>query len=69
MKQVKLDVTGMSCGHCVHAVKNALAGIDGVKVEAVSIGKATVSIDDGRVTIGALIDAVADAGYEAAEAA
>lgn len=69
MKQVKLDVTGMSCGHCVHAVKSALAGIDGVKVEDVAIGKATVSIDDGRVTIGALIDAVADAGYEAAEAA
>jgi len=69
MKQVKLDVTGMSCGHCVHAVKNALAGIDGVKVDQVSIGNATVSIDDTRVAIGALIDAIADAGYEAAEAA
>ncbi|HEX9564986.1 MAG TPA: heavy-metal-associated domain-containing protein [Gemmatimonadaceae bacterium] len=69
MKQVKLDVTGMSCGHCVHAVKEALAGVDGVNVDEVSIGKATVSIDEGRVGIGALIDAVADAGYEASEAA
>ena len=69
MKQVKLDVTGMSCGHCVHAVKEALAGVNGVNVDEVSIGKATVSIDEGRVGIGALIDAVADAGYEASEAA
>ena len=69
MKQVRLDVSGMSCGHCVHAVKEALAGVDGVTVEAVSIGKATVSFDEGRVQVGALIDAVSEAGYEASEAA
>lgn len=69
MKQVKLDVTGMSCGHCVHAVKEALAGVAGVTVDSVSIGKATVSIDEQRVPVGALIDAVSDAGYQASESA
>jgi copper chaperone len=68
MKRVQLDVAGMSCGHCVHAVTEALAGVDGVTVDQVSIGKATVSIED-EVPVGALIDAVADAGYEANEAA
>jgi copper chaperone len=68
MKQVQLEVAGMSCGHCVHAVQEALAGVDGVKVDQVSIGKATVSVEEG-VPVGALIDAVADAGYEASEAA
>jgi copper chaperone len=68
MKQVRLEVSGMSCGHCIHAVKEALAGVEGVKVENVSIGRATVSVEE-RVPVGALIDAVADAGYEANEAA
>lgn len=68
MTQVQLEIAGMSCGHCVMAVKNALAGVEGVKVENVSIGKASVSVPDS-VTIGTLIDAVADAGYEATQAA
>lgn len=67
MKQVRFEVAGMSCGHCVHAVREALGAVDGVKVDDVSIGKATVSFDEGRVAVGALIDAVADAGYEASE--
>lgn len=66
MTQVKLDIAGMSCGHCVMAVKDALAGVEGVKIENVSIGKASVSVPE-NVTVGALIDAVADAGYEANE--
>jgi copper chaperone CopZ len=58
----------MCCGHCVHAVQEALSGVEGVSVDNVSIGKASVSVAD-NVKIGALIDAVADAGYEANEAA
>lgn len=69
MKQVKLDVSGMSCGHCVHAVREALAGVPGVKVEAVRIGSAALSFDETRATVGDLVDAVSDAGYEASEAA
>jgi copper chaperone len=69
MKQLKLEVAGMSCGHCVHAVKEALASVPGVKVESVSIGTANVSLDETRATVSDLVDAVADAGYEASEAA
>lgn len=69
MKQVKLEVSGMSCGHCIQAVRNALSAIPGAKVENVQIGAATVNFDEARTTIGALVDAVADAGYEASEAA
>jgi copper chaperone CopZ len=58
----------MSCGPGVHAVQVALSGVEGVSVDNVSIGKASVSVAD-NVKIGALIDAVADAGYEANEAA
>ncbi len=69
MKQVQLEVEGMSCGHCVQAVKQALSGIEGVRVDEVSIGKARVSFDEGRVAVATVIDAVADAGYAAREAA
>lgn len=69
MKQLKLEVAGMSCGHCVHAVREALSSLPGVKVDGVSIGSATVNFDETKVTVGELVDAVADAGYEAREAA
>jgi len=69
MRQLKLEVAGMSCGHCVNAVREALISVPGVKVENVSIGSATVAFDEAKTTVGNLVDAVADAGYEASEAA
>ena len=69
MKQLKLEVSGMSCGHCVGAVRDALAAVPGVEVEDVRIGSASVTIDETRATVGDLVDAVSDAGYEATEAA
>jgi copper ion binding protein len=69
MKQLKLEVAGMSCGHCVGAVREALAAVPGVKVEDVRIGSASVSFDEAKASVGDLVDAVADAGYEASAAA
>lgn len=69
MKQLKLEVSGMSCGHCVGAVREALAAVPGVRVEEVRIGSAAVSFDETKTNVGDLVDAVADAGYEATEAA
>lgn len=62
-KTIKID--GMSCGHCVAAVRSELEKLDGVKVEAVQVGSATVSYDPSRVSTNQLADAVADAGYDA----
>jgi copper chaperone CopZ len=66
MKAVTLRVSGMRCGHCVRAVEDALKGVSGAKVEGVQIGQATVAIEES-VSVGALIDAVSDAGYDAEE--
>jgi copper chaperone len=68
-RQINLNVSGMSCGHCVHAVREALGSVPGVKIEDVRIGSASVSFDDVKVTVGDLVDAVSNAGYEASEAA
>ena len=68
MRTVKLEVTGMSCGHCVQSVKEALAAVPGVTVENVQVGSASLTFDESKVTVADLVDAVYNAGYEASEA-
>ena len=38
----ELSVEGMSCGHCVMAVKEALGRVEHIQVEHVEIGTATI---------------------------
>ena len=62
---IHIDIIGMTCAHCVNAVKTALAAVDGVE-EVVE-----VSLDTGRATVRgsadkeALVAAVKEAGYTA----
>ena len=64
MKSITLDITGMSCGHCVHAVSEALQDTPGVRVQQVAIGSARIEVEDDAAA-GAAVEAVRDAGYEA----
>lgn len=59
-----LNITGMTCGHCVKAVEKALSAVPGVQKVAVSLeeGKATV---EGSADTQAMIAAVAEEGYSA----
>lgn len=59
----KLEIEGMSCGHCVHAVREALEKLDGVDVADVAIGSAEIDIDPSRVTSAQLEEAIAEEGY------
>jgi copper chaperone CopZ len=52
----------MSCQHCVRAVFTSLAGVRGVTRADVAIGSIEVE-HDGTVTVEALREAVAVAGY------
>ena len=65
MSRLTLQIDGMSCGHCVAAVKGALGRMDGVSVDQVEIGTARVTYDPARVTPEAIADAVNDEGYSA----
>jgi copper chaperone CopZ len=49
-------------------VKNALARLDGVAVERVAIGTATVAYDPAVASPEQIAKAVTDAGYEAVAA-
>lgn len=60
----ELQISGMSCGHCVKAVEGALKAVPGVQDVRVDLagGRATVQGDaDGR----ALVAAVVEEGYAA----
>lgn len=63
MAKQTLEIGGMSCGHCLMAVKRALGSLDGVTIEEVRIGKATVDFDESRVEKDAIAEAIRDAGY------
>ena len=65
MNRTTLEIDGMSCGHCVAWVKKALAGLDGVTVENVAVGSATVEYDPAVVSPEQIARAVSDAGYAA----
>jgi mercuric transport protein len=69
MATATLKVTGMSCGHCVQTVKQALEAVDGVERANVQLEKAQAVVDyDERVTNArALANAVMDEGYVAEE--
>ena len=58
-----LTIDGMTCAHCVRAVEDALAGVDGVTVESVQVGEARVDIDESRATTEGIAAALAEEGY------
>ena len=69
MTRTTLKIDGMSCGHCVTAVKKALLDLDGVTVESVAVGTATVQYDPAVASPEKIAEAIGDAGYKTAAAA
>lgn len=67
MANIKLRVTGMTCGHCQAKVEKALTGVSGVYTAVVDLqdGEAEVDFDDDTLTTDQLIGAVEKAGYGA----
>lgn len=65
MESLTLQVDGMSCGHCLNAVNQALGRIPGVTIESVRIGRAELRFDPGVTTPAQIREAVEEAGYGA----
>ena len=65
MKKLELEIEGMSCGHCVAAVSEALKELPGVNVENVRIGAAQLTYEPDQVSPDEIVLAVEDAGYSA----
>ena len=65
MEPLKLTIEGMSCEHCVRAVKNRLTATPGVTVDEVAIGSALVHYDPAKTNVEEIEDIIADEGYTA----
>jgi copper chaperone len=66
MKQVILQVNGMSCQHCVKSVEGALKeiGVSGrVDLKANSV---SVEYDETKVSLEAVKEAIEEQGYDVA---
>lgn len=69
MTTTTLKVTGMTCGHCVRSVTDAIGSLDGVQSTNVELkdGRATIVYDEARVSPRDMVSAVMDEGYTAEE--
>jgi copper chaperone CopZ len=65
MKRLVLHIEGMSCGHCLNAVNQALASVPDTRIASVRIGRAEVDVSEESQG-DALVTAVEDAGYSVA---
>ncbi|BAU49968.1 copper-transporting ATPase [Sulfurifustis variabilis] len=62
----RLSIAGMSCAGCVASVENALKTVPGVREAAVNFAEHTATVS-GEASAEALVAAVKQAGYDAAE--
>ncbi len=65
MKTVLFNINGMTCNHCVMAVKNAIKSL-GINNYSVEIGKASVTFDENEVDVESIKAAIEEEGYEVA---
>ncbi|PYI50841.1 copper ion binding protein [Paenibacillus flagellatus] len=64
MQNVKLQVEGMSCGHCVSSIEGAVRNV-GASAK-VDLGSKTVTVDydEAKVSLAAIKEAIEDQGYD-----
>jgi copper chaperone len=63
MERITMKIEGMTSGHCVASINNALKSLDGVQVEQVKVGSAAVAFDPARTSSDTIAQAIADEGY------
>ncbi len=65
MPEFKLQIDGMHCGSCVRRVTQALAAVEGVAVNEVSVGAARLTSSQNPAPVDLAVAALAKAGYAA----
>jgi copper chaperone len=68
MRSLTLHIEGMSCGHCLNAVNQALSQLPGVRLEALRMGRADLQYDEAAIEPARIEAAVTQAGYRATAA-
>lgn len=67
--EMKINVEGMTCGHCKMSVEKALNGLAGVESAVVSLEAKNVVVkyDDTKVDFEKMKEAIEDQGYDVVE--
>jgi copper chaperone len=63
MTEKELKVSGMSCNHCVMAIKKELASLP-LESYDVRIGSVKLIFDENKLTIEKIETAIQEAGYQ-----
>ena len=61
--KLNLKIDGMGCEHCIKSVREALEGINGIKVLDVKIGSAEIEAENDSV-LNEIREKLDDAGYD-----
>ena len=61
--KLNLKIDGMGCEHCIKSVREALEGVNGVKVLDVKIGSAEIEAENDSV-LNEIKEQLDDAGYD-----
>lgn len=64
MTQQVIEIGGMTCGHCMSRVREALSALPGVTVDRMKVGQATVTFDEGAIDAATIAQTIEDAGYD-----
>jgi copper chaperone len=64
MAETRIAIEGMSCQHCVMAVRKALGGLPGILESNVQIGSAVVKYDENKVNKDDIEAKIEDVGYK-----
>lgn len=67
MEQLELHIEGMHCGSCAVGIQMLVSQMDGVKSISVDYEKkkAVIEFDSAKVTKDAIVQAIAELGYQA----
>lgn len=66
MKNVTLNVQGMSCGHCVKAIEGSVGPLEGVSQVNVNLADAHVEVtfNESQVTLEKIKETIEEQGYD-----
>ena len=68
MTSREYTVHGMTCAHCVLSVREEVGDVAGVSRVDVELESGRLTVEGSNLDDGAIINAVAEAGYEAVTA-
>lgn len=63
MTDLRIQINGMTCQHCVMRVKQAIESLPGIQDVTVEIGTASISFDASVIQQKEIEEAIVTAGY------